>query len=65
MEPIDSGAPQGADAGYSFSAPSPVTFGRAEQPAPTMPTCPECGSPTLVMQSGCASCLSCDYSVCG
>jgi ribonucleoside-diphosphate reductase alpha chain len=28
-------------------------------------TCPKCGSPTLIKQEGCDTCLSCGYSKCG
>lgn len=28
-------------------------------------TCPECGQPTLIRETGCKRCLSCEYEACG
>lgn len=40
-----------------------------ERPAPTAmkeaKTCPECGTKSLVLMDGCATCLDCGYSKCG
>lgn len=36
-----------------------------ESPAVTLETCPECGEHTLEKKSGCSTCTSCGYGVCG
>ena len=39
---------------------------KADAAAPMIhPTCPQCGSPSLIKVEGCNNCLSCGYSKCG